>query len=152
MVYRQVKKREKTMSGNATSTESAVHLDRIGQIAISVSDLPRSKQFYGETLGMKFLFDAGPMAFYQCGQTRFMIGAGNEKTVVPGGTILYFTVDDINAVHASLVAQDVYFLAEPHLVAKMPDHDLWMAFLKDPDGYTIGLMSEIPHRAVSEGN
>jgi methylmalonyl-CoA/ethylmalonyl-CoA epimerase len=137
---------------DTSSTTQTVHLDRIGQIAISVSDLERSKQFYGETLGMKFLFDAGPMAFYRCGETRFMIGAGNEKTVVPGGTILYFTVDDLNAVHASLVAQDVYFLVEPHLVAKMPDHELWMAFLKDPDGYTIGLMSEIPHSAARQAN
>ncbi len=139
------------MSDNTTATEPVVHLDRIGQIAISVSDLERSKEFYGETLGMKFLFDAGPMAFYQCGETRFMIGAGNEKTVMPGGTILYFRVDDLNAVHAALAALDVYFLVEPHLVAKMADHDLWMAFLKDPDGYTIGLMSEVPRSAAPEG-
>ena len=140
------------MSDNTTTPGATVHLDRIGQIAISVSDLERSKEFYGETLGMKFLFDAGPMAFYQCGETRFMIGAGNEKTVAPGGTILYFRVDDINAVHASLVSQDIYFFVDPHLVAKMPDHDLWMAFFKDPDGYTIGLMSEVPRGATQAGN
>ncbi len=140
------------MSDNTTTTGATVHLDRIGQIAISVSDLERSKEFYGETLGLRFLFDAGPMAFYQCGETRFMIGAGNEQTVAPGGTILYFRVDDLDAVHASLAAQDVYFLVEPHFVAKMPDHDLWMAFLKDPDGYTIGLMSEVPRGATQAGN
>ena len=138
------------MNDHASTTQSAVHLDRIGQIAISVSDLALSKEFYGDKLGMKFLFDAGPMAFYQCGETRFMIGTGNEKTVVPGGTILYFRVDDLNAVHASLVEKDVYFFVEPHLVAKMPDHDLWMAFLRDPDGYTIGLMSEVPHSSEAE--
>jgi methylmalonyl-CoA/ethylmalonyl-CoA epimerase len=126
------------------SDETVVHLDRIGQIAISVSDVALSKQFYGEKLGMKFLFDAGPMAFFQCGETRFMIGAGNEKTVVAGGTILYFKVDDLAATHEALVDRDVYFMTDPHLVARMPDHDLWMAFFKDPDGYTIGLMSEKP--------
>jgi methylmalonyl-CoA/ethylmalonyl-CoA epimerase len=130
------------MSSNGMPIESAVHLDRIGQIAISVSDVERSKEFYGDTLGMRFLFDAGPMAFYQCGDVRFMLGAGNDATVVPGGTILYFKVDDLEAIHSALVAKDVYFFSDPHLVAKMPDHDLWMAFLKDPDGYTIGLMSE----------
>ena len=135
------------MSTSSTSSFQAIHLDRIGQIAISVSDLERSKEFYGSTLGMKFLFDAGPMAFYQCGDVRFMIGTGNENTVVPGGTILYFRVDDIHAAHASLEDKDVYFLSEPHLVAKMQDHDLWMAFFKDPDGYTIGLMSEMARSA-----
>ena len=32
----------------------------------------------------------------------------------------------------------------PHLVAPMPDHDLWMAFIRDPDGHLIGLMMEAP--------
>jgi methylmalonyl-CoA/ethylmalonyl-CoA epimerase len=35
------------------------------------------------------------------------------------------------------------FVQPPHLVAKMPDHELWMAFLKDPDGNTLALMSEV---------
>jgi hypothetical protein len=26
----------------------------------------------------------------------------------------------------------------------MPDHDLWMAFIRDPDGHLIGLMMEVP--------
>jgi methylmalonyl-CoA/ethylmalonyl-CoA epimerase len=134
---------ERAMQGNGAGSQGEVHLERIGQIAISVADVALSKEFYGEKLGMKFLFDAGPMAFFQCGETRFMIGAGNEKTVVPGGTILYFKVDDLRATHDALVEKDVYFFQDPHLVAKMPDHELWMAFFKDPDGYTIGLMSEV---------
>ena len=39
-------------------------LDKIGQIAITVDDLPRAKDFYQNTLGMKFLFDAGALAFF----------------------------------------------------------------------------------------
>jgi methylmalonyl-CoA/ethylmalonyl-CoA epimerase len=135
------------MNENAGGEQAAVHLDRIGQIAISVSDVALSKEFYAEKLGMKFLFDAGPMAFFQCGETRFMIGAGNEQTVSPGGTILYFKVDDLTATHDALVDKDVYFLQDPHFVARMPDHDLWMAFFKDPDGYTIGLMCELRREA-----
>jgi catechol 2,3-dioxygenase-like lactoylglutathione lyase family enzyme len=55
---------------------SAVHLDQIGQIAITVSDLARSQQFYQHTLGMKLLFNAGNMAFFQCGSVRLMLGRG----------------------------------------------------------------------------
>ena len=33
---------------------------------------------------------------------------------------------------------------EPHLIARMPDHELWMTFLRDPDRNLIGLMSEVP--------
>jgi len=119
-----------------------VHLEGISQIALTVSDLARAKAFYGETLGMPFLFDAGTMAFFQCGGVRLMLGLA-EQPVTPAGTILYYKVADLEGTHAALVAQGVEFMQPPHLVAKMPDHDLWMAFLKDPDGNVLGLMSEV---------
>lgn len=126
-------------------TLQAVHLDTIGQIALTVRDLARSKQFYRDVLGMKFLFDAGQMAFFQCGSIRLMIGTGEPGApVAPPSTILYFKVEDIQATYAALQAQSVPFLQEPHLVARMTGHDLWMAFLKDPDGNVLALMSEIP--------
>ena len=92
---------------------------------------------------MKFLFDAGTMAFFQCGAIRLMIGT-SDQPAAPSGTILYFKVQNIHQTHAALQAQKVAFTHEPHLVAKMPNHDLWMAFLKDPDGNTLALMSEVP--------
>jgi methylmalonyl-CoA/ethylmalonyl-CoA epimerase len=121
---------------------AAVHLDRIGQIALTVVDLAAAKRFYGETLGMKFLFDAGTMAFYQCGDIRLMIGR-SETPVTPAGTILYFKVDELGAVCATLKGQGVELMQDAHLIAKMPDHDLWMAFVKDPSGNVLGLMSEV---------
>ena len=36
------------------------------------------------------------------------------------------------------------FDGKPHLIARMDDHDLWMAFFKDPDGHTLALMHEAP--------
>jgi methylmalonyl-CoA/ethylmalonyl-CoA epimerase len=121
--------------------QHAVQLNEISQIALTVSDLKRAQDFYQNTLGMKFLFEAATMVFFKCGSIRLMIGASKEAAV--GGTILYFKVRDIHAVHESLKGWEVEFVDEPHLVAKMPDHDLWMAFLKDPDGNTLGLMSEV---------
>ena len=29
-------------------------------------------------------------------------------------------------------------------IAKMPDHELWMGFLRDPDENLIGIMAELP--------
>jgi methylmalonyl-CoA/ethylmalonyl-CoA epimerase len=119
-------------------TTPAVHLEDIGQIAITVRDLARSREFYQNALGMKFLFDAGKMVFFQCGTIQLMLGTSETETPTsPATTILYFKVDDIQASHASLLARGVYFSHTPHLVAKMPDHDLWMAFLNDPDGNTL---------------
>jgi len=130
------------MTVQSHTPESVVHFEKIGQIAITVTDLARAKDFYQNTLGMRFLFDAGQMAFFQCGDIRLMVSA-TEKPGPLGGTILYFKVEDLEAVYEHLRAKGVEFLEPPHLVARMPDHDLWMAFLKDPDGNVIGVMSEV---------
>jgi methylmalonyl-CoA/ethylmalonyl-CoA epimerase len=132
------------MVTSSSATPAQVHLDEIGQIAVTVSDLARSKDFYQNVLGLKFLFDAGNMSFFQCGAIRFAIGASTNPPSSHAGTILYFRVADIHATHALLAAKGVEFIQNPHLVAKMPDHDLWMAFLRDPDANPIGLMCELP--------
>ena len=126
-------------------------LETIGQIGILVRDLARTKDFYQNVLGMRFLFDAGSMVFFQCGSVRLMIGTAEEgKPFVPAGTILYFKIADIEETHGALAALGVPFVAPPHLVAKMPGHDLWMAFLNDPDENVIGLMSEVARQDRGE--
>ncbi|WP_348260693.1 VOC family protein [Telmatobacter sp. DSM 110680] len=127
---------------HSDATLSTVCFDTIGQIAITVDDLPRAKHFYQNTLGMKFLFDAGLLAFLQCGAIRIMLSTP-EKSEPRGGTILYYKVDDIQATYSALKQRGAEFLQEPHLIAKMPDHELWMAFLKDTEGNTVGIMSEV---------
>ncbi|HEY1579720.1 MAG TPA: VOC family protein [Terracidiphilus sp.] len=121
---------------------SAVSLEKIGQIAITVDDLARARDFYQNLLGMKFLFDAEHLAFFKCGEIRLMLTTP-DKPGPRGGTILYFNVDDIRATHAAMKQRGVNFIDEPHLVAKMPDHELWMVFLRDTEGNTIGIMCEI---------
>ena len=100
------------------------------------------KNFYQNTLGMKFLFDAGQLAFFKCGDIRIMLSTP-EKSEPRGGTILYYKVDDIQSTHSALKQRGAEFFQEPHLIAKMPDHDLWMAFLKDTEGNTLGIMCEV---------
>jgi methylmalonyl-CoA/ethylmalonyl-CoA epimerase len=131
------------------TTQPEFHLDTVGQIAVTVSNLERSRSFYWNMLGMKLLFEAGQMAFFECGPIRFMIGTA-ARPVQPGGTIIYFRVPDIHAAYAALSAKGVEFLERPHLVARMQEHDLWMAFLADPDQNPIGLMCEKVRDTESE--
>jgi predicted enzyme related to lactoylglutathione lyase len=133
------------------SDDKTLHLNEIAQVAISVQNLAEAKEFYQHILGMRFLFDAGTMAFFQCGTVRLMIGT-SEKPSAPGGTILYFRVPDIKSAHGTLKNQGVEFVQEPHLVARMKSHDLWLAFLKDPAGNTLALMSEIERSAQEQQN
>jgi predicted enzyme related to lactoylglutathione lyase len=121
-------------------SDAAVQVKEILQVALTVDDVARAKEFYGGVLGMQFLFDAGNMAFFQCGTVRVLIGSGETKQ--GGGTILYFRVADLQATHAALVARGVEVAQEPHTVARMPDHELWLAFIKDPAGNLLGLMEE----------
>ena len=131
------------MSKDAATIQPAVQLDTICQIALTVRDLPRARDFYRNKLGMKHLFDAGTMAFFQCGDIRFMIGTA-EQPVSIGGTIVYFKVEDIHRTHAHIKEQGVVFLQDPHLVGRMPNHDLWLALMKDPDDNVLGIISEAP--------
>jgi len=134
------------MDKPSEAAESSVFVESIGQIAMTVSDLARAREFYANKLGMRHLFDAGSMAFFQCGEIRFAIGLSEEPgaSAPHGGPIIYFKVAKIEAVHAALKEQGVEIIQAPHLVARMPDHELWLAFLKDPDGNVLGLMSEVP--------
>jgi methylmalonyl-CoA/ethylmalonyl-CoA epimerase len=115
----------------------------IGQISIRVHDIERAVTFYRDALGLEFLFDAGPLAFLMCGDVRLMLTQPESDEFDHPSSTLYFRVDDIHATRAELVERGVGFVDEPHLIARMPDHELWMTFFRDPDANLHGLMAEI---------
>lgn len=121
-------------------SDTAIHVTEIAQVALTVTSLDEARAFYRDVLGMQFLFDAGSMVFFQCGPVRVLVGTGDQKP--GGGTIVYFRVADLPAAHAALAARNVEIVQAPHLVARMKSHDLWLAFVKDPSGNTLGLMEE----------
>jgi catechol 2,3-dioxygenase-like lactoylglutathione lyase family enzyme len=118
-------------------------LSTIGQIAMVVKDLPRAVAFYRDVLGMKLLFQAPPsLAFFDCDGVRLMLDVPAEKEFDHPGSILYFKVADIDGVYADLQGKGVEFRGAPQMIARMPDHELWMAFFKDGEGNTLALMHE----------
>jgi len=62
-------------------------------------------------------------------------------------SILYFAVPDIAAAHRQMLASGVRFEDEPHVIARMPNHDLWMTFFRDSEQNLLALMSEVPRAA-----
>ena len=120
-------------------------LSQIGQIFVNVKDLDRAIEFYRDTLGMTFLFQAPPnMAFFDCGGIRIMLGIADNPEVDHPASIIYYKVDDIEKVYEILDARGVEFIVKPHLVAPMPAYDLWLADFKDSEGNILALMSEVP--------
>lgn len=121
------------------------NLSAIGQIAITVSNVDSALGFYQEILGLPLLFRVGEgMAFLQAGDVRLLLTTPQGAGAVGANSILYFRVNDLEGMYAGLVARGATPDTAPHLVAKMPDHELWMAFVRDPDGNLVGLMEEKP--------
>src|SRR5262245_13583268 len=117
-------------------------LGPLGQISMNAHDIDRATTFYADTLGVKLLFRAGKMSFFDCGGVRLMLSIPETAEYDHPGSVLYFKVNDIEAAHRELAGRSVAFLGDPHLIAKMPDHELWMAFFKDTEGNTLALMTE----------
>ena len=115
----------------------------IGQIAITVGDVAKATVFYRDVLGLKFLFPAGPnLAFLAAGSVRIMLSTPQGHGEVGKNSILYFKVADVVGAPAAIVARGATSERVPQLTAKMPDHELWMGFVRDPDGNLVGLMEE----------
>ena len=123
---------------------TGIGISRIGQIAINAHDVERAAAFYQDALGLKLLFKAGPgLAFIDCCGVRLMLTRPEKPEFDHPSSILYFTVPDIQAAFAKMKESAVKFEDEPHLLAKMPDDDLWMTFFRDSEGNLMGLMSEV---------
>ena len=118
-------------------------LSQIGQVALRIHDLDRTIEFYRDALGMKFLFNTPTMAFFDCAGVRLMLSIPERPEFDRPGSILYFKVDDIDTARSTLIDRGVEFIDEPHLIARLPDHELWMSFFKDPSDNILALMSEV---------
>ena len=120
-------------------------LAQIGQIALAMKDLPRAVAFYRDVLGLPFLFEAPPkLAFFDCAGVRLMLTEPEKPEFDHPASIIYYRVMNMPETVAVLKSRGAVFESEPHLIAKMPNHDLWMAFLRDPERNLVGLMSEVP--------
>jgi methylmalonyl-CoA/ethylmalonyl-CoA epimerase len=121
-----------------------VGVSRLGQVQVRAHDVKRATTFYQDVLGLKLLFEAPPgLAFFDCGGVRLMIDRPEKPEFDHPSSVLYFAVPDIQAAHAQLKQSGVHFEDEPHVIARMPDLDLWMTFFRDSEDNLMALMSEV---------
>jgi methylmalonyl-CoA/ethylmalonyl-CoA epimerase len=127
-----------------TTVATGIGISRLGQVQIGTQDVERAAEFYENVLGLKLLFKAPPgLAFFDCGGVRLMLDHPDQPEFIHPSSILYFAVPDIQAAHARMKEKGVKFEDEPHMIARMPDHELWMTFFRDSEGNLMGLMSEV---------
>jgi methylmalonyl-CoA/ethylmalonyl-CoA epimerase len=117
------------------------HLNGVLQIALTVEDMPRATAFYRDVLGLKYLFGGPNMAFFDCSGVRLYLACG-QGTEHRASSNLYFRTNDIAQYLADLKEKNVSIHQEPQMIAKMPDHDLWLMWIRDSESNLLGIMEE----------
>jgi methylmalonyl-CoA/ethylmalonyl-CoA epimerase len=127
-----------------TAATLSIGISRLGQIAINVHNLDRATAFYRDILGLPLLFTTGALTFFDCGGVRLMLSRPERPEFDHPSSILYFTVPDIVSAHREMLSRGAHFEDTPHLIAKMPTHDLWMTHFHDTEKNLLALMCEMP--------
>ena len=127
-----------------TAATLPIGISRLGQVAINVHDLDRATAFYRDILGLPLLFTTGGLSFFDCGGVRLMLSPPEKPEFDHPSSVLYLTVPDIASAHRQMLSSGVAFEDAPHLIARMPTHDLWMTFFRDPEQNLLALMCEMP--------
>jgi catechol 2,3-dioxygenase-like lactoylglutathione lyase family enzyme len=129
------------MSPSESNAKPAI--SGIRQIAVTVSDVDKALGFYRDVLGLEFLFAPNAdLAFVQAGGIRIMLSTPQGAGAVGANSILYFAVEHIEETFNDFVANGAEQERAPALAAQMPDHELWIGFLRDPDGNLVGVLEE----------
>ena len=127
-----------------STTATGIGITRLGQVLVNVKDVERAAAFYEQKLGLKLLFKAPPgLAFFDCGGVRLMLDRAEKPEFDHPSSVLYFAVPEIQSAYQKLKESEVHFEDEPHIIARMPTHDLWMTFFRDSEANLMALMSEV---------
>lgn len=118
-------------------------IQSVGQIGIPVKDIKRAINFYQDTLGLPLLFNTDTMGFFELKGLRLMLTLPENKQFDHPSSVIYFQVSNIQAAYEEMLAKEVAFLDEPHLVTKMGQTETWMAFFRDSEENVHALMSEV---------
>jgi DNA-binding transcriptional MerR regulator/catechol 2,3-dioxygenase-like lactoylglutathione lyase family enzyme len=107
-----VEKLEQVPAGTASAARASGLL-QVGQVRLPVQDLSRAVEFYRDKLGLKYLYQDGQAAFFDCAGLRLAleVAAGGENAAA--GALLSYTVDDIQAEYERLSALEVRFEGRP---------------------------------------
>ncbi len=117
-------------------------LTGILQVAITVKEVDRATAFYRDELGLALLMTAPNMAFFNCGGVRLYLSSGPASEHTERNSFLYFKTPDINAFLAEAKTKNISIHQEPAVIARMPDHDLCLMWIKDSEGNLLGIMEE----------
>jgi methylmalonyl-CoA/ethylmalonyl-CoA epimerase len=119
---------------------------RLIQVAQYAGDLQRAAAFYSQLLDVQptAVFDPPGLLFFDLDGLRLLLERGAPRA------LLYLEVPDVRASVEVLKGRGVEVVAEPHIIFSHLDGllgpagtDEWMAFIRDSEGNTVGLVSQL---------
>ena len=117
---------------------------------VTIQDVAKAKQFYGGTLGLKFLSEEPPFALVYDANGIMVRLVMSKEPPQSRGTVLGWEVPDATVAVKELAAAGVTF--ERYGFMQQDEHGIWttptgaqVAWFKDPDGNILSV-SEHPER------
>jgi methylmalonyl-CoA/ethylmalonyl-CoA epimerase len=116
---------------------------RLVQVALRATDLDRAAAFYSELTGTgpTGRFEPPGLLFFDLAGTRLLLDANAPASM------LYLEVEDVRS-RVEALRERVEVVTEPHQIFTHEDDALgpagtveWQAFIRDPEGNTVGLVS-----------
>lgn len=116
----------------------------VTQICIVCKDVARATAFYRDVVALPFLFESNGLAFFQAGPVRLMLSRAERPEHENLSSMIYFATGDIDAKWRALQEAGATVGDPPHLIAKLPDREVWLAEWRDTEGNFMALMQEKP--------
>lgn len=120
---------------NASGTDSAFRLSKVGVIILGVTDLGRSIGFYRERLGLELTSQTSDFAFFSGGGITLALSTDLSRALGKGaGAVeVVFSVDHVRTVYKELQKRGIDFQVGPRVVTGA----MWAANFTDPDGHAL---------------
>ena len=122
----------------------ASELTGVLQIAIPGKDIERATVFYRDTLGLRFLMNGPNMASFDCGGIRIYLDANPSMVEVGKNSMIYFRTGNVERAHSAFQERGVTIHQSPHIIASLPDRDVWLMWIRDSEQNLLGVMEERP--------
>ncbi|MGL5837506.1 MAG: VOC family protein [Sphingorhabdus sp.] len=137
-----------SVSGPAASQSAAPSVlttARFEQVALTVADVDAARIFYRDRLGLRLMFEANNMLFFDVGGTRLMVARDRERQrPARPAAILYFHVDDFAAARSRLGDAGATLVGTIETVQSTASGVLQLQQFEDPDGNMLAIMGFVP--------
>lgn len=134
-----------TIATGQTAVTPVLSEARFEQVALTVTDVDAARTFYRDRLGLRLMFEANNMLFFDVGGTRLMIARdeARQRPDRPGG-ILYFHVNDFAGALVRLQGTRAILVGAVETVQTTGSGSLSLQQFEDGDGNMLAIMGFVP--------